>query len=256
MTEEHPRISKRDWRLQGITTLAQDFKSPWSGILHKVGAPVEIAGFVRFKGEITQIPVPNPSAIYISLARRSVENTAENLRILGEKIVKRSNNTSAFSNEYEIQFFNELENLIACVVFSHTAIEAFANESIPDDYKFEKMRGDKRCVEIYSKDQIERNLSLDTKLDEILPTLFAVQSPKGTKLWENYAWLKEIRDRFVHLKSTDWKHSTPENADQYVWTNLLSGRVQEGPKIAVELIHHYQKQKPPRWLAKALEVLK
>jgi hypothetical protein len=182
MAEEHPNISKRDWRLQKIDTLAKDFKSPWSGVLYKAGTSVEVTGFVKFKGEFIRIPVPHPCAIYISLARRSVEGTADNLLELVGRFKRRNEGIITFPDAYEKQLFDEFENLIACIVFSYTAIEAFANESIPDDYRFNKMRGDKKCLEVYSKDQIERNLSLDTKLDEILPALFAVKSPKGTKI--------------------------------------------------------------------------
>jgi hypothetical protein len=136
------------------------------------------------------------------------------------------------------------------VIFAYTALEAFANESIPDDYKFERMRGDKKCTELYSKDQIERHLSLDTKLDEVLPVIRSVVTPKGTKTWEMYIWLKNLRDRFIHLKSSDWRKSAPESADEYVWTDLLSDQVLQAPSIALGIIEHYSLPDRPRWLKK------
>jgi hypothetical protein len=44
MAKQHPNIDERDWRLRGITTLAQEMRSP-SGKSHPAGTPVEVLGF-------------------------------------------------------------------------------------------------------------------------------------------------------------------------------------------------------------------
>ena len=81
MSNEHPNIANRDWRLQAITTLAEDFKSPFTGKLYKAGAAVEVTGYIKYKKDLVCIPVPNPVAIYLSLARK--------VRDLGTEFVAR-----------------------------------------------------------------------------------------------------------------------------------------------------------------------
>jgi len=257
MSEEHPSIADRDWRLHAITTLAHDFRSPWTGVLHKAGAAVEVVGVAKYKGQLLQIPVPNPCALYLSLANHAAEQAITLVNDLDGKyagVVEK--NMRTVGSQTESALFDAFENLIACLVFAYSALEAFANESLPNDFRFEKERADKRSTEVFTKDQIERYISLDTKLHEILPIIFSAKSPKGTKLWDDYIWLKDLRDRFIHLKSSDWKESGPENAEDYVWTHLLKDNVMRVPAIALFMIEHYLSPKKPRWLVKATANMK
>lgn len=256
MSDEPDNIASRDWRLQAITTLAQDFQSPWTGNAYKAGTPVEITGFVRFGKDTLSIPVPSPVAVYLSLARKARDSGNEFFaRKFRTRCMSLPNGTARLPPDNESEFFDGLESLIACIVFSYTAIEAFANEAIPDDFSFEREREDSRCKEVYSKEQIEQNLGLNVKLDQILPSIRSVSSPKGTKVWQDYIWLKELRDRLIHLKSTDWMRSDPQKADEYIWAQLLSEKVMQSPEFAVALINHYCVSEKPRWIRKLLTVL-
>lgn len=253
ISDEHPNIAQRDWRLQAITTLTADFKSPWTGVTHKEGTSVESLGFAKCNNHLLQIPVPNPCAIYLSLATKAVEDATRLLSELAKMYVDISNDIKSVPTKLDSKLFDALERLIACVVFSYTAVEAFANESIPDDFQFIKERSDKRCVEVFTKEQIERHINLDTKLHEILPSICSVETPKGSKIWKDYIWLKDLRDRFIHLKSSDWKESAPEEAEDYVWTHLLNNQVKVlgAPTVAFVLIEYFYQPKKPRWLEKA-----
>jgi hypothetical protein len=253
MNDEHQDIDSRDWRLQAITTLAEDFRSPWTGTLHKAGSVVELVGFVQYdkRHQLALIPVPNAPAIYLSLARKAADLGADFVNQgFSKYLAPLPDGNRRFSLDAEADLFDALENMIACIVFSYTAIEAFANQTIPDDFQFEQERSDGRCRETYSKEQIERFISLDTKLDTILPGICSVPSPKDTGAWHNYVWLKRLRDRLIHLKSSDCKNSAPENAEDYVWTWLLSNKVLKAPKFAVAIIEHYHPDKKPRWIRK------
>src|SRR5690242_18583597 len=60
--------------------------------------------------------------------------------------------------------FDLFECVIENVIFAHTAVEAFANERIPDEYVLSLPRSDKKSTELYNREQIERHLTLDVKI--------------------------------------------------------------------------------------------
>lgn len=117
----------------------------------------------------------------------------------------------------EFQLFHILEQKMASVIFAYTALEAFTNNQIPDDFTYIADRSDKKCTEQYSKKQIERFISLDIKLGKILPEVMNITSPKGTVTWEKYLSLKNLRDEIIHCKSP----SKPEDINP-VFKDLFS----------------------------------
>ena len=134
--------------------------------------------------------------------------------------------------------FDFFENFISHSVYSFTALEAFANESIPENFKYVfrvEKTGEKRT---YEKNEIERKVNLDEKLDKILPTIYSVPSPKGKKVWEHYKEMKKVRDRIIHLKSIDQKASGIE--DETIWGNML--RIHDKPlcDFAYEVIGYFE----------------
>jgi DNA-directed RNA polymerase beta' subunit len=253
MDNDHPNIITRDWRIQAITTLATDFTSPWTKFVHKAGTPVVSIGFIKRTKNLLQMPVPNPCAMYISVANRAVKRASSLLSEIEGKYAPIAHRKLAVTEVLETRFFDAIEEMVTCIIFSYSAIEAFANSSVPDDYKFRHAREDKRCDEIYNKLQIERNLPLEMKLDELLPPIYSVPSPKGTKVWNDFFWLKDMRDRFTHLKSSDWDKSSPEKAPNYIWTKLFESKVLRAPNISLSIINYYFKKQKPRWLIKALK---
>ncbi len=252
---EHPNIAGRDSRLRAIATLTTEQRSPSTGAVYPLGARVELCGFVRFRRNLVRIPVPDPAAVCISLARRLGSQGAAFFRLrLDAQCVRSAQGHRHFALVGEAELFDAYEDLIACVVFSHAALEVFANDKIPDDFQLSPDRVKKckvECRSPRSKDEIERWVSLDNKLKHLLPAICSVQPPSG-RAWQRYADLKRLRDRLVHLKSTDWKRSVPENADDWLWTRMMSGEAAEAPEIALDVISHYypDTQQRPRWLRK------
>jgi hypothetical protein len=115
--------------------------------------------------------------------------------------------------------FDYLEESISHVVFSFTALEAFANEVIPEKFTYTftvDRTGEERT---YGKEEIERRINLDEKLGIILPQIFDFKTPKGGALWEKYKIIKKARDRIIHLKSVDKRASGPD--DETIWSTLL-----------------------------------
>lgn len=123
---------------------------------------------------------------------------------------------------------------MACIIFAYTALEAFANSQIPDDYVYIMNRSDKKCVEQYSKSQIERFISLDTKLGDILPEIMGLASPKGTSTWEKYLSLKKLRDEIIHCKSAPTTQETNQ-----IFKDLFSETVANPCLEAKDIIGYF-----------------
>lgn len=92
------------------------------------------------------------------------------------------------------------------VIFLFTAIESFVNQIIPIDFVYKKELKNK--TEVYDSMQIQRGLSFDEKLKEVLPkctnkNFFDKQTPTNQHI-EN---LKKFRDEIVHTKK-DTKSSS------------------------------------------------
>jgi hypothetical protein len=195
------------------------------------------------------MPVPEPTAIYLSLAEKELRAATDYLDAALQTSIEFDANNSLYKiiRDVESGFFDCLQSIVAGVIFSFTSIEVFANSKIPEDYTFSQQRHDKKCTETYTREQAERFITLDIKLDKLLPEICKVKSPKGTKLWERYIGIKELRDRLIHLKTMDWQQSAPQKADDYIWTHVLSPNTRNVAKYAFELICHYFPNQKPRW---------
>lgn len=191
--------------------------------------------------------------MFLSLASRSAASARElRTAVVGTLEKHPSSNTMVVPDSEESGLFDCLEDSIACIVFAYTAIEAFANESIPDEFEYRRENPGGKFTELYGKDQIERNVSLDDKLDKVLPLIFDVPSPKGTKQWEDYVRLTRIRNRLIHLKSKDLRPSGPDDASEYLWTHILAEHVTSFPQYSAIIISHFLQKERPRWLARYL----
>ena len=115
------------------------------------------------------------------------------------------------------------EQFAAHVVFAFTALESFANEVTARGYKYTTTRSTKRSKSgekvTYEGEALERNVSLNEKLAQVLPDALGVASPKGLHLWRDYKSLKEWRDRIIHLKSADRQAHGPEVPS--IWGDML-----------------------------------
>lgn len=236
MTKNKEQNKWDDWRLQALTTLAKPWKSPWTGHEYPVGTQVALVSIVEYdyKRNIT-VPMPNATAMFLNMSHKFYIQAKE-IFTSGKHIKVRGNNLDFISDTAGIDY---LESICASVVFAYSALEAFANEVIPDEHTFKRERQDKKCIETYNKHQIERHLSLDVKLDKILPEIFKAKSPKGKKIWDKYIELKKLRDRIIHLKSIDRKSSRPDK--ETIWKYLLKKEIPYMAPVAKNLIDYYVK---------------
>lgn len=120
------------------------------------------------------------------------------------------------------------EQYAAHVVFAFTALEAFANEVIANEvaengYSYTTARARNKAQPgekvTYRGEAIERSVSLDEKLAQVLPDALNVGSPKGLHIWRDYKNLKRWRDRLIHLKMADRQPRGPEVKS--IWGDML-----------------------------------
>lgn len=111
------------------------------------------------------------------------------------------------------------EGLSLAVLTAYTALECFANEWIPAWLTYRK-RNRSGQHKILEKEEMERELPLGSKLDQVLPAVFQVNSPKGDQVWEAFVKLEATRNRVVHMKHADREPS--ERSEDTVWKRLFT----------------------------------
>lgn len=163
------------------------------------------------------------------IARQAIE--------LGKVFVKHPPPQGTYVDDHGL-LFDYFEALSIEVIFSHTALESFANEAIPEgiEYQF-KGRGNRDPV-VFGKAEVERHVSLDEKLKRVIPRALKIATPSGKQVWEDYKKLKVVRDRLVHLKSVDRKSSGPEH--QTIWGLMINSASVVYPDITLSMIGHFK----------------
>jgi len=237
-----------DFRYQAITTLAKDWKSPFTSISHKKGAVVEYTVIAKYFGKQTiSFPIPNMTALLLNLSYKLYRESQREI----EKLKPR---TDKINDDFFVpnvsDFFDLLEKRIASVVFAYTALEVFANEHIPSTYTHKKSRKDGKCKEVYNKEQIERWVDLDEKLSIILPVILGIRLPKGGATWGKYKVLKDLRNSLIHVKSKDLVSVGVK--DKSIWNKIAVRDLGNYAMVVKDLIALYLKktENKPRWFIK------
>ncbi|RUO73173.1 hypothetical protein [Idiomarina ramblicola] len=236
-------MTDRDWRLQTTTSLAKDWNNPWTGQTVPKGTRITVVTVAQLNSKkVVTIPVPNGSAILLNASKKS-HSRAKELRVKS-KIDSSKKREVAFLSEYDA--FDFLEDTIQSIVLAFSAIEAFANEVIPDNFEYAHFRKSRTILETANKQQIERFISLEDKLDKVIPEVLGVKSPKMHKSWSEFKKLKRLRDRIIHMKSQDRISSGPEN--DTLWHQLL--KLSTPHRTAFDVIKYFTKKmdSPPQWV--------
>ena len=239
---------KGDWRLQTTAHLAEDWVNPWTGNFSPKGTRLTVVSVIQLtkKKQLT-IPIPNASAAMLN-ASANAYKIACGLRA-SSGIDKTLKNEVSFHSEKDA--LDYIERMIEAIVLAFSAIEAFCNENIPADFVY--VRHDKSDVllEASHKETVERFLSTDEKLLEVLPRALNCQSPKGASCWGSYRELKRVRDRIIHMKTDDRKSSGPDV--DTVWKAIV---LSSAPHLSAKtVIDHFVKagESKPGWHSRFLQ---
>ncbi|URZ15444.1 hypothetical protein [Clostridium felsineum] len=151
---------------------------------------------------------PNNVGILLSIANKALINGKN---IYEEKInpnkYRHSDgigvNTFKQLSENTSIIYEYIEDIQTSIVFGYTAIEAFTNLSINEDYQYKNIISNKGIIEIYDKKAIERWLSLDVKISDILVDIYQCESIKRGEMWNKFKKFEKCRNEIVHQKSIE-----------------------------------------------------
>src|SRR5947209_8353098 len=134
----------KDYRYQDYqaTTLAQDSINLNAGITSNPGEVVIAAGEVQYDTEhVLSFPLPNVTAMCLDIA---YSNWVASQHFLQDEKFLRffkpdpTKGIVILTEDYT--FFDLLQMRMIAIVFAYTALESFANESIPDHFIFRSKR--------------------------------------------------------------------------------------------------------------------
>jgi hypothetical protein len=222
-----------DWRCHTVVRVAATTTVPGLGTL-PAGAVGKAVGIVDYQSGRIAFTVPSATALFINLSHRYYDDA--------RKIAQSFSVGPTLQTLDDDISFAYFERIMASVVFAYTALESFANEEIPDEFNHPVEKH--KCTEIYSKTQIERFLSLGVKLGDILPVVFDLPSPKGTKTWENYVALESLRHSIIHMKKVDREHVG--YSSESVWRALIAEPVPYSVATAKAMIDYFYDSRGPK----------
>jgi hypothetical protein len=235
-------IDKMDWRIQHLTYTTAPFKDPATGNIIPAESPIVVVARINHKKERLGTCIPNATALFLNLSHTFHAEAS----LLLEKCIADKDKFGQLPDDEAFTFY---ERMIGSVVFACAALEAFANEQIPDTFTYVDS-SDKKFTRSSDKQQIERWLSLDTKIGEVMPEALGVKSIKAGRLWGAFIRLRELRDRIIHMKKKD-REFIGENATS-IWNALMSDPLPETYTTAKRIIDHFVRAKggSPRWFDK------
>ncbi len=154
---------------------------------------------------------PNNVAVLLSVSLKALDKAKE----LYEKffhspdvefrIEKIDEDKKTFLNRVSSAVCDYIEHVQTSVVFAYTALETFANLSIPEGYLYQTENKSKGVKETYDKNAIERWLSLKVKVQCILKEIYETKKVERQKWWGHFSDLERYRNEIIHQKTI---HST------------------------------------------------
>lgn len=210
-------LEAEDWRHHAIDYVGSGLGSLAS--TEKVSLPI---------GRLVSFSLPSAPVLFLDFAADA--HRRRKLLDLNASFVQHQAPQGTWPEDHS-GLFDYFEEMISEIVMSFSAIEAFANEAIPQDFIYHFTQRDGTTVALVGT-ELERRVSLDES--SVLPSAYEIKSPKGKKAWEIYRKLKAIRDRLVHLKTVDRRASGPE--DQTLWGSLIENRNENFAQNALSVI--------------------
>ena len=239
-------MDDQDWRLKVWGTVSERTRLPGGGLAEK-GSVCKVVSVVNInkKKKTLTIPVPELAALYISSSKRAWDEYRE-IRFRS-KIDSSIKGDVCFTSDEDA--FDALERLSLSIVMAYSAIEAFCNDSIPNEHEYWHHKKSQVLVEKSDKDEIERKFSTVDKLNTVLPEIYGVKPPKGKRAWQSYSSLKSVRDGLIHAKSKQTR--SVGNVRQNLWDDVFL--LCAPYKLAKDVFDWYlapQKNDLPKWYLK------
>jgi len=141
-------------------------------------------------GEPIVIPEFDPTILYLTSAKNLLTEIIE----LKEQLLEFAGVKNYIQTaDVFIKFFPRQSIFITSLF---TALEAFNNGQIPDDYTFRNKR------RLYDKEKIQRYISFNDKTELIIPDIFkrSFVTEKENE-YKNIIKIKKMRDEIIHTKN-------------------------------------------------------
>lgn len=177
------------------------------------------------------IPEPDPVLVYFNAAQTSIK------RIISSKadLFLAYRDQTVLTEKLQQHLYLYFGLTSGFIIFLFTAIEAFLNREIPEEYEHRVVT--KKKTEIYSKGQIEREFGFDVKMKDIIPVIhkkdFAKSYPLKQQSIQN---LKEFRDSIVHIKALQGGHT----AYDYIFKKSLDFEYEKSLLAVRDLFNFYK----------------
>jgi hypothetical protein len=240
-----------DWRIQAAATTATEIPAAYpGGLSHPAGSTLVLSSRVTpAEGVPILFPTPSAAALSLSIAARAARSAAELRSVLQfSPAIGPDGTVQNLNSSLTSKLFDYFENCFVAVLFSIQALEAYCNYKIAytlnEDFAIER-DGKQNML---SPLKVERELSIDEKLGEVLPRLLSVPTPKCRTVWEEYIHLRRLRDATVHIKSHhQWTSSSGEFEDSpYAW--FLQQPPLTIPLPAIGMVRYFALEHEHDWL--------
>jgi len=248
-----------DWRIAVISQIVQDVPAAYEGgPSHKKGSFVALIHHERQpRKQVISFTTPHAAALSLGAAvKNSIAAIESKAKLVPIEVISPSGKSKMYGPDDIL--FDYLEYSMASANFSYQALESFCNSVIARADKIETLEIKvKKEIKVLSKREIERNLSTEDKLLQVLPAILEIDSPKSTLRWHHFKQLKEIRDSIVHMKSYSLFSQMKGDASS-LYFKLIESNPLIFPKIAFELIWLYSQSSigghyQPLWARRFLD---
>lgn len=243
-----------DWRMEAVARVADGGRLPGGERVKEGDIVTKITVTKDAEHGEVNFPTPSPVALSLSIAAASCGKALEARRkhTYPQQMKDGSKATNAIDVATLYEYF---EQFMVVVTFSFQAIESYCNAMISHHSKGALALKRKGGEQTLDSEGLERYSSIEEKLSQVLPALLTgTTSPKGTKLWHRFHELKQLRDSTIHFKSRDHYIRGREDRDSlyFRWLNMDP---KASVRTAIQMIRHFCKDRPERWLAPAEEQL-
>ncbi len=163
---------------------------------------------ISIRGKKLDYFLPNNVGVLLSVSSKAFKRA----QVIYEEKLNPANTTISLSEAKDkipflkaksSDFCDYVEEIQTSIVFAYTALEAFANLSIPSNYHHIQKVHNKGIDERYDKKAIERWIDLETKLKTILTNIYGTPKIDKTKTWAYFKNLEDYRHNIIHQKSIE-----------------------------------------------------
>jgi len=251
-----------DWRINWAARFAKDLPAAYpGGPSSKVGDPFYHTTLTRSaEGELIGFICPSPPALALHIAIKAAKDASKIRRTIA---FQQSPTPEGLGKSVVIEntptLFDYFESCMITVTFSMQALEIFCNTVIADRLKgtltIKDGKKEKRLNAIEIQDRT--NIPVTRKLDDILPRILSVASPRDVSedLWEELLELINTRKTTVHMKSSDAFNG--EKIDEVtLFYEFFRKDPSTFPRCALKIIQYFSESiGNPEWIEGASKLL-